>query len=173
MFNLNELQTAHSRADPGFFGDYSSHPKAQPAAASGKAAQYFADQQHVWNQDDIDNVLIHDRERPQPNPHHYIPGRPGPLHYGVPMSDGYDAGVYAVAGALFGGSGAFRTIPIQFKPIFRRRRPGDSLPEWGNAFVTRVDPCECRSPEETFTPLEVARYRDQQGRVRTALEFTQ
>lgn len=162
---LEGLQTTHTDTKTGFFSSIN-EPHGSPA--EGEARQFFEEQHRMKKEPD---VIIHDREHPQPPPHHYIPGAPGPLHYGVAMSDGYDAGVFAVSCALFGGSGAFRNIPIQFKPVFRRRRRGDCLSEWCNAFVTRVDPCECISPEETYTPYEVARYRDQQGRMRTTLDF--
>ncbi|KEP66461.1 UNVERIFIED_CONTAM: photosensitized INA-labeled protein PHIL1 [Hammondia hammondi] len=117
-------------------------------------------------------VIVHDRERPQQPPHTYIAGTPGPLHYGVPLSDGCDPGVYAVSNALFDASGAFRSIPLKQGPVFRRRQRGDCQSEWSNAFVSRVDPCECGYPEETYTPYEVARYRDQYGHPHTTLDFS-
>ncbi|OEH74087.1 uncharacterized protein LOC34623331 [Cyclospora cayetanensis] len=163
--DLYELQRAHSGARAGFMSSFDH----MPPPMEHKAKEFFDKQNRIKKGRD---VLIHDREYPQPPPHHYIRGKPGPLHYGVPISDGYDPGVFAVSSALFGGSGAFQTIPIQFKPVFRRRRRGDCLSEWCNAFVTRVDPCECISPEETYTPYEVARYRDQQGRMHTTMDFS-
>lgn len=136
-----------------------------------KAGHFFADYKKK-EEAVMDNFVVHDREYPQPAPHSYIPGPPSPLHYGIPLSDDQDPGVCAVANALFGGSPAFTSIPIEIKPVFRRRRRGDGFPEWSNAFVTRVDPCECVSPEETYTPYEVARYKDQQGRTHSTLNFS-
>ncbi|CDI82619.1 hypothetical protein, conserved, partial [Eimeria acervulina] len=163
---FRELERAHTGAQPGFFSSFSELPN-PPMATKGQ--EFFSVQQ---GKREGEQVFIHDREQPQPPPQHYVPGKPSPLHYGVPLSDGYDAGVYAVSTALFGGAGSFKTIPIQFKSVFRRRRSGDCLSEWSNAFVTRVDPCECVPPEETFTPYEVARFKDQQGRTHTTLDFS-
>ncbi|OEH74088.1 photosensitized ina-labeled protein phil1 [Cyclospora cayetanensis] len=135
-----------------------------------KAGHYFKGYQK--KEDEVQaNYIVHDREHPQAPPHTYIAGPLSPLHYGVPLADGPDPGVSAVSNALFGGSPAFTPIPITSKPVFRRRQRGDSYPEWSNAFVTRVDPCECISPEETYTPYEVAKYRDSQGRKQTLLSF--
>ncbi|CDJ53540.1 hypothetical protein, conserved [Eimeria brunetti] len=164
--DFRELERAHTGAKSGFFSSFSELP---PPPVETKAQAFFEEQRRQRESDK--NIIIHDREYPQPPPHRYIAGRPSPLHYGVPLSDGYDAGVYAVSSALFGGPGAFKTIPIQFKSVFRRRRSGDCLPEWPNAFVTRIDPCECIPPEETYTPYEVARYRDQLGHTHTTLDF--
>ncbi|KAL8447881.1 hypothetical protein Emed_004176 [Eimeria media] len=138
--------------------------------SSSKASAYFADHMQKEKQQ-LANYTIHDREHPQPPPHSYIPGSPSPLHFGVPLSDEQDPGVFAVSHALFGGSPAFTNIPLEMKPVFRRRRRGDGYPEWSNAFVTRVDPCECVNPEETYTPYEVARYRNQEGVTQTTLSF--
>eukprot|EP00922_Rhytidocystis_sp_ex-Travisia-forbesii_P062510 GHVS01092733.1.p1 GENE.GHVS01092733.1~~GHVS01092733.1.p1 ORF type:complete len:209 (+),score=10.61 GHVS01092733.1:190-816(+) len=56
-----------------------------------------------------------------------------------------DSGVRAVAEVLFGGSGAFRKIPLGRKGfVFRKRKAEDCTPAWSNAFATRQDPCDCR-----------------------------
>lgn len=163
--DLYQLKAARSGAKSGFISNFDN--QAGPPVEV-RATEYFQRQREKQR---LDEPIVHDREYPQPPPHHYSRGNPGPLHYGVPLSDGMDAGVYAVSNALFGSAGAFQNIPIKFSPVFRRRRRGDGLPEWSNAFVTQVDPCECTRPEEAYTPYEVARYRDQQGRVVTALDF--
>ncbi|CDJ68918.1 hypothetical protein, conserved [Eimeria necatrix] len=104
--------------------------------------------------------IIHERELPQGAPHRFQGGPPGPLGFGYPFSDDRDPGVAAVAAALFGCSKAFAAVPLAAGPVFKRRQRGDLNSDWANAFVTRVDPCECAAPEETFTPFELARYRD-------------
>lgn len=165
-----EYQQALQNANPGAFLQYFENNGHRPGHLDQtKAGDFFRDLKD--KEEANTKVIIHDREHPQPPPHTYISGTPSPLHYGVPLSDGYDPGVVAVSSALFGGSGAFQPIPLQPRPVFRRRRRGDCLPEWSNAFVTRVDPCECVNPEETYTPYELARYRDEMGRTHTTLDF--
>ncbi|CDI80851.1 hypothetical protein, conserved [Eimeria acervulina] len=128
-----------------------------------KAGAYFREFKEQAQQVK-DSCIIHEREFPPPAPHRYVAGPVGPLHFGVPLSEHPDPGVSAVSSALFGGNACFTRIPIQQnKPIFRRRRRGDALPEWSNAFVTRVDPCECGYPEETYTPYEVAKYTEEKN----------
>lgn len=117
------------------------------------------------------HYTVADREYPQLPPHRYVPGPPSPLHYGVPFSDAADPGVLAVSNALFSGSGVFQAIPLGPRTVFRRRKKGDVVPEWSNAFVSRVDPCECGQPEETYTPYEVSRYRDSLGNPKVQLDF--
>lgn len=158
------LQYAHT----GAFEAYYQSPVAPATGRDQMAQQYFADR---FQKEASVPVIIHDREHPQRPPHTYIAGNPTPLHYGVPLSDGFDPGVYAVSNALFDTSGAFRAIPLKPGPVFRRRQRGDCQSEWSNAFVSRVDPCECGYPEETYTPYEVARYRDQYGNPHTTLDF--
>lgn len=112
--------------------------------------------------------IIHDREKPQKPPHKYISGPCGPLHYGSPYSDSMDAGVCAVSKALFGNA-SFSQIPLSHfgHNVFRRRREKDTVSEWSNAFVSRVDPCECSNPEITYKydPYEVSRFRGKGGLV--------
>lgn len=160
------LQTAHTGAFEGFLPSASS---AGIGYSSPRAVQYFTERAE---REANPPRIIHDREYPQPWPQVYTPGQPGPLQYGVPYSAGFDPGVYAVSTALFTSSGAFQAIPLKPGPIFRRRRRGDCQSEWSNAFVSRVDPCECSYPEETYTPYEVARYRDQLGNSHTTLDFS-
>lgn len=162
------------RAHTGAIEDYYRAAQQNMQSASGHipmAQEYFADR--FQREQRGKQVIVHDRERTQAPPHTYVAGTPGPLHFGVPLSDGYDPGVYAVSNALFDTSGAFRSIPLRQGPVFRRRQRGDCQSEWSNAFVSRVDPCECGHPEETYTPYEVARYRDQYGNPHTTLDFSQ
>lgn len=161
------LQTAKSDAYQGFLSHFDGH---RGRLDSHKAGAFFAEQRKR-EQAGSANIVVHDREYPQPAPHTYIAGPPSPLHYGVPLSDDQDPGVFAVSKALFGGIPAFTHIPLDVRPVFRRRRQGDGYSEWSNAFVTHVDPCECVNPEEIYTPYEVARYRDQEGRIQTTLNF--
>ncbi|SBT30631.1 photosensitized INA-labeled protein PHIL1, putative (PHIL1) [Plasmodium ovale wallikeri] len=87
--------------------------------------------------------------------------------------NGIDAGVVAVSNALFAYNSAFQCIPIKSSPnVFRRRTKGESNSEWSNAFVTRIDPCECAEPEEQFKPYEVTKYYDD-GKVKTVFNFDQ
>lgn len=166
--DLRFLKAAGSRAYQGF--------QARDGGLGGKSDQRMAGtffkNYTSKEKKQLDNIIIHDREHPQPPPHAYIAGSPGPLHYGIPLSDEHDPGVSAVSHALFGGSPSFTSIPIEARPVFRRRRRGDGFSEWSNAFVTRVDPCECVSPEETYTPYEVAKYKDSLGRTHTTINFT-
>lgn len=161
------LQPATTGAYTGFLSHFDGH---RGKLDDHKAGKFFSEQRKK-EQQEISNIFVHDREYPQAAPHTYIAGPPSPLHYGVPLSDDQDPGVFAVSNALFGGSPTFTNIPIEPRPVFRRRRRGDGYPEWSNAFVTRVDPCECVNPEETYTPYEVARYRDQQGRTQTTMNL--
>ncbi|CAG9483990.1 photosensitized INA-labeled protein PHIL1, putative [Plasmodium vivax] len=86
---------------------------------------------------------------------------------------GIDPGVVAVSNALFAYNSAFQSIPIKTSPnVFRRRTKGEGNSEWCNAFVTRVDPCECGDPDEQFKPYEVTKYYDD-GQVKTVFNFDQ
>ncbi|KAL8434273.1 hypothetical protein Efla_002038 [Eimeria flavescens] len=165
------LQKAHTGAFEGFITNSANAKQGHLDANKSSKGNLFFTERQQKEKEQQDNIIVHDREYPQPPPHFYVPGPPSPLHFGLPLSDQQDPGVYAVSHALFGGSPAFTNIPLTTKPVFRRRRRGDGFPEWSNAFVTRVDPCECVSPEETYTPYEVARYRDREGRTQTTLSF--
>ncbi|GAW79089.1 hypothetical protein, conserved [Plasmodium gonderi] len=86
---------------------------------------------------------------------------------------GIDPGVVAVSNALFAYNSAFQCIPIKTSPnVFRRRTRGEANSEWSNAFVTRIDPCECGEPNEEFKPYEVTKYYDE-GKVKTVFNFDQ
>lgn len=89
------------------------------------------------------------------------------------VGQGMDPGVVAVSNALFAYNSAFQSIPIKTSPnVFRRRTKGEGNSEWCNAFVTRVDPCECGDPDEQFKPYEVTKYYDD-GQVKTVFNFDQ
>lgn len=91
--------------------------------------------------------------------------------YFVNSPSGVDPGVVAVSNALFTSNSAFQTIPIANSPnIFRRRKRGEPNSEWSNAFVTRIDPCECAEPEEEYRPYEMTKFYDETG-VKTVFNF--
>lgn len=91
--------------------------------------------------------------------------------YYVDSTHGVDPGVVAVANALFTSNSAFQNIPIKnTSKIFRRRRRGEPASEWSNAFVTRIDPCECVDPEEEYKPYEMTKIYDTNG-VKTVFNF--
>ncbi|CAD2084482.1 photosensitized INA-labeled protein PHIL1, putative [Plasmodium vinckei brucechwatti] len=93
--------------------------------------------------------------------------------YTPEMQNGIDPGVLAVSNALFAYNNAFQCIPIKTSPnVFRRRVKGEANSEWSNAFITRVDPCECTDFEEQFKPYEVTKYYDE-GQVKTVFNFDQ
>ncbi|CXH86560.1 photosensitized INA-labeled protein PHIL1, putative [Plasmodium berghei] len=93
--------------------------------------------------------------------------------YAPEMQTGIDPGVLAVSNALFAYNNAFQYIPIKASPnVFRRRVKGEANSEWSNAFITRVDPCECTDFEEQFKPYEVTKYYDE-GQVKTVFNFDQ
>ncbi|CDJ42366.1 hypothetical protein, conserved [Eimeria tenella] len=125
---------------------------------SAAAGDYF--RSYLEREKSSSKRIIHERELPRGPPHRFEGGPPGPLGFGYPFSDDKDPGVAAVAAALFGCSAAFAAVPLAARPVFKKRQKGDLNSDWANAFVTRVDPCECAAPEETFTPFELARYRD-------------
>ncbi|CAA9986314.1 photosensitized INA-labeled protein 1, PhIL1, putative [Plasmodium knowlesi strain H] len=97
----------------------------------------------------------------------------GPSYSADDVEQGIDPGVVAVSNALFAYNSAFQSIPIKTSPnVFRRRVKGEGNSEWCNAFVTRVDPCECGDPDEQFKPYEVTKYYDD-GQVKTVFNFDQ
>ncbi|GAB64584.1 hypothetical protein PCYB_021530 [Plasmodium cynomolgi strain B] len=100
----------------------------------------------------------------------FVDGAP---YCGDDAGQAIDPGVVAVSNALFAYNSAFQSIPIKTSPnVFRRRTKGEGNSEWCNAFVTRVDPCECGDPDEQFKPYEVTKYYDD-GQVKTVFNFDQ
>ncbi|CRH03056.1 photosensitized INA-labeled protein 1, PhIL1, putative [Plasmodium relictum] len=129
-----------------------------PSLNNVNAVPYAADQYN-----NIKEVNVHEVTQP-------LNFADGNLYY-ADGPQGIDPGVLAVSNALFAYNSSFQSIPIKTSPkVFRRRRKGENNSEWSNAFVTRVDPCECTEPEEEYKPYEVTKYYDESG-VKTVFNF--